>query len=287
MSSQLPFMTGRENVLRGESGRTGCFLIPAYQGSESNTSPSCFHRAFSTTLPRLLKKLAVGAALSVLVLGAAQAATLRVSPISAELTAPNATTTFNLRNEDNKALHTQVRVYRWQQRNGKEELVPTSDVVASPPIAALQPGADYLVRVVRVNKAPVRGEESYRVIVDELPDPARQRAGTVQLIVRHVLPVFFRSVEAKPPQVHWRIVNSGKRMQLVASNQGETHLRLSKLDLSQNGKVVYSNKGLMGYVLGGTSMHWDLPLSKLGKGPFTLTASSSRGQVKADVTTER
>ena len=47
-------------------------------------------------------------------------------------------------------------------------LTPTNDVVASPPLASLQPNTDYTVRVVRTRKDPAVKEEAYRLLVDEL-----------------------------------------------------------------------------------------------------------------------
>ncbi len=47
----------------------------------------------------------------------------------------------------------------------------------------------------------MRAEESYRVLVDELPDPSRKKAGTVALVLRYSVPVFFRNPDAKAPDV--------------------------------------------------------------------------------------
>jgi P pilus assembly chaperone PapD len=81
---------------------------------------------------------------------------------------------LTLRNDEDTEVTVQTRVLRWSQNAGKETLEPTPDVVASPPAVTLAPGADYVVRVVRVSKQPVHGEESYRVIVDQLPRTGRQ-----------------------------------------------------------------------------------------------------------------
>lgn len=124
--------------------------------------------------------------------GLSHAASLRVAPTGLELIAPDASAVLNLSNDDAKRpINVQIRVFAWSQSGGIETLTPTTDVVASPPSTKLGPNAQYVVRVVRVSKAPVRAEESYRVIVDELPDPSRKKAGTVALALRYSVPVFF------------------------------------------------------------------------------------------------
>jgi fimbrial chaperone protein len=54
------------------------------------------------------------------------------------------------------------------------------------------PGTDYTVRIVRTAKGPVAGEESYRLLIDQLPEPKDRKANQVSLVIRHSIPVFFR-----------------------------------------------------------------------------------------------
>jgi len=227
----------------------------------------------------------IGAA-TLLLLGSltAGATSLRVAPTTIELLAPDSASVLTLRNESGRPIHVQLRVFRWTQKDGSEMLEPTSDVVASPPATQLAPSADYTVRVIRVAKAPVRAEESYRVVVDELPDPARRRSGTVNLVVRHVIPVFFRNPDAGGPKVAWSLHRSGGGLVLVADNGGSSRLRLSDARLEQGGRPLAGRKGLVGYVLGGATMQW--PVGKAGRlsdGKVTLSAQSDRGPVNASV----
>lgn len=214
----------------------------------------------------------------------ADAASLRVAPTTLELVAPDSASVLDLRNDDKTPLNVQVRVFRWSQENGVERLEPTSDVVASPPAVQLQPKTDYVVRVVRVTKAPVKSEESFRVVVDELPDPSRRKAGTVSLIVRHVLPVFFRDADAPAPNVSWSVSRSGKGLILVAHNSGGSRLRIADFTILEGGKRIAGQKGLLGYVLGGATMKWPIAANgHLPGRPATLQATSDSGQFNAPV----
>src|SRR5262245_16497371 len=101
----------------------------------------------------------------------AGAASLQVSPVTVEIPAPGATAMIKLRNDAAAPLNVQLRVFRWTQENGEEKLEPTNDVVASPPVARLPAKSEHVVRLVRLNKQPITKGESYRLLVDELPDP--------------------------------------------------------------------------------------------------------------------
>lgn len=223
-------------------------------------------------------------AASILISSVGHSASLRVAPTTIELIAPDSASTINLRNEAKRPLNVQIRVFRWVQENGAERLEPTTDVVASPPAAKLAPNADYVVRVVRVSKAAVRSEESYRLVVDELPDPSRRKAGTVALVVRHVIPVFFRNPDASSPDVSWSISRSGRGFVLAARNGGSSRLRISDVSIMQGGQKVAGQKGLLGYVLGGATMRWPMGAKGLSGRSATLRAESDFGPFDAPVT---
>ncbi|MFD2239272.1 fimbrial biogenesis chaperone [Aureimonas populi] len=126
-----------------------------------------------------------------LVAGTAGASSLRVAPTGLNLPAGNAASSVRVWNNDREPISVQVRVFKATMVGGKERLEPTRDVVASPPMTQLRPGTENLVRVVRVSDRPVQAQERYRLLVDELPDPSRMKAGTVNVLVRHSIPVVF------------------------------------------------------------------------------------------------
>jgi fimbrial chaperone protein len=216
--------------------------------------------------------------------GLSHASSLRVTPTNLDLMAPGSAGVLTLTNEAKRPVNVQIRIFRWTQQGGVEKLEPTNDVVVSPPSTSLAGNKDYAVRVVRVSKKPVAGEESYRVIVDELPDPSRKKAGTVVMLVRYSIPIFFRDRDAAPPKVAWGIARSGGSLTLTAKNTGDTRLRLSEVQLTQKGKVLATRKGLVGYVLGGASMQWPVGTGKaVSAGSAGLKAQTELGALDADV----
>ncbi len=228
-------------------------------------------------------------ALALLACGAcgAQATQLRVEPVLLELTAPAAAGTLTLRNNDDSEVTVQTRVLRWSQAEGKETLEPTTDVVVSPPAVTLAPGVDYVVRIVRVSKQPVRAEESYRVLVDQLPRASGQKNRSINLLVRQSIPVFFRARELTPAAVSWSITPDAGKLVVVASNAGDERLRIASLRLKDaSGASISFGNGLVGYSLGRSTMSWVAPNYPRGfaaNGPVTLTAETDKGPARAVV----
>jgi fimbrial chaperone protein len=211
---------------------------------------------------------------------------LRVEPVLLELNAPAAAASLTLRGGDDGEVVVQTRVLRWSQVNGKETLEPTSDVVASPPSVKLAPGADYVVRVVRVTKRPVQAEESYRVLVDQLPDLRTQRTRSVNLLLRQSIPVFYRSRQIAPSNVTWTLGYENDKLVVTASNAGDERLRIASLRLRDAANTVSFGNGLIGYVLGQSSMNWTAPNSPRGfgaGGTVSIDAETDKGPLHASV----
>lgn len=229
---------------------------------------------------------ALVSALALLGGGAASfAGQLSVEPILLEMNAPAVSATLKLRNDENGDATAQTRVFRWTQVDGVEKLEPTTDVVSSPPAVTLAPKIDYVVRIVRVSKEPLHGEESYRVLVDQLPSDSRQSNPVVRLLVRQSIPIFFRAPQVSPPSVSWSLSRKGENLLLNAANDGDERLRLSSLRLQDaSGATISFGDGLVGYVLGHSSMSWLAPRhpGNFGRGgTVTIQAQTNKGALKA------
>lgn len=226
--------------------------------------------------------------LTALVLGACQtmsAGSLQIEPVLIDVTAPGAASTVTLRNQGATPINAQIRVFRWSLVDGQEKLEPTEDVVASPPSVTLTPNGQYIARIVRVSKRPVSGEESYRLLVDQLPDLSQQKNGTVNLLVRYSIPVFFGAADKKSPAVAWSLAVKGDKLILAARNNGERRLRISALNVRDaSGRSISFGNGLAGYALGQSTKSWTAPGGARGfvtSAPAAISAQSDGGPIAA------
>ncbi|MCV9907826.1 molecular chaperone [Ochrobactrum sp. AN78] len=212
------------------------------------------------------------------------AASLRVSPVLIDLSAPAAASSVRIWNDAKRPINVQVRIFRWSQSNGVDSYTPATDVAVSPPISQLKPGGENMVRVVRTSKRPVKAEESYRLIVDELPSSSQQKSGTVNLIIRHSIPVFFSPEDNSGADVAWNVQKKSGGYQVTVNNRGDKRMRVSDLALqSKGGAPVAQQKGLVGYVLGKSSVSWFIPGTRnnRGGGSLMISAQSEAGPINA------
>jgi fimbrial chaperone protein len=213
----------------------------------------------------------------------ALASSLQVAPVNIEVPAPGAASTITLKNSGKGSVNAQVRVFKWTQVDGKDQLVPTKEVVASPPAVKLGPGKSSVVRIVRRSKTPASTEESYRLVVDEVPKaPSVAQAG-VGFAMRYSVPVFF-SAPDQETDLSWTARIAGGQLRIVAENGGGRRIRLADLKVVKGGKSVSVGQGLAGYVLGESSHVWLVKGGAKLAGPgstIKIIAKSDNGPIEA------
>ena len=152
-----------------------------------------------------------------------------------------------------------------------DELTPSEDLIASPPMVELAVGARQFVRVIRSGAAPPEREDAFRIFIDELPidEPAPPAAkpsaagdaSAVRFVLRYSVPVFLAPPDPDPAaaQVDGEIDAARSPPRLTVRNRSGIHAQLGNLVLvSARGERRELSPGLVGYVLAGQTMHWDL-----------------------------
>ncbi|MEK1886043.1 MAG: fimbria/pilus periplasmic chaperone [Phyllobacterium sp.] len=204
-------------------------------------------------------------------------------PIKLDIAAPQVADKLTLVNGADESVNVQVRVFRWSTVNGAEKLEPTTDVVASPPAARVPAKGQYVLRIVRVGKAPVAGEERYRVLINEIPDTKKMKAGTVGFALRFSVSIFFHSPNAADARVVWSVRQTLRGLVVSGANSGDVSLRITDLKVLSGRRLVASKSGLVGYVQGGATSDFQLGQVKGAlRGNVQLKAQSDEGAI--DVT---
>jgi len=233
--------------------------------------------------------LSVLSGLFVVLSGTALAGSLQLAPVLVEVPPPAAAGKITLKNPQATVLAVQVRVYRWSQANGKEQLFPTHDVVASPPIAEIAPRSEQVVRLVRLSKDVRPQEDSYRLIIDELPGQAVETVNSVRFAVRYSVPVFFGSTMSSSDSVRWSVQRRGAHLFITMTNDGDKRIRLSELKLYSRDAEVTLSPGLLGYVLAHSTQTraFSVPASvaKIGE-DVSISAVGESGPISGRVRVE-
>lgn len=194
-------------------------------------------------------------------------ASLAVTPLRVEL--PTATTaeTVQVRNTTDSPMAVQMRIFAWTQQAGEDAYAPSGDLHVTPSIVSIPAGQTQIVRVLR--KAPAsQGEKRFRLVIDQLPDPAKARAGVAQTRVRFAIPVFVDRDKAPPARFAWRLTEGN----LELENSGGAAARIVQIEVKgADGRIVPVEQNALRYVLGSSTIAWPIG-NGCSLGKVTVTA---------------
>lgn len=212
-------------------------------------------------------------ALCLLATSTAGATSLQVAPTSLQLEARQRAGELWLTNSGTSPVKLQVRVFRWVQQGGQEQLLPTDELMASPPMQELAAGQQQLVRVMRPTREPPAAQQYYRLIVDEVPDLATRAEG-MQFVLRYSIPVFVQPASSKlAPQLQARLVTLGDgRNGVEVANSGNSYAQIADLALGSAKRPRIVHPGLLGYVLPGQVMRWPIERMAIDRDNDQITA---------------
>ncbi|AOI71184.1 pilus assembly protein PapD [Burkholderia ubonensis] len=207
------------------------------------------------------------------------AATLQISPVTLELPPSVAAAGVTLTNSGAQVIYGQVRTFRWTQENGEDVLTPTDSLAASPPLLQIGANAEQLIRLVRTTPATPAAEESYRVLIDELPAPGTPVTNGITLRLRYSVPVFVEPDRTPaPPRLDWRVESDPRGWLLSVSNLGGRRAQISAVRLvDAQGNAQEVARGLLGYALAGSVRRWPLRLDAR-KPPFVKVRATVNAQ---------
>lgn len=155
----------------------------------------------------------------------ARAGDLGVSPILIQLDAESPSALVTIQNAGQAPSRLTVKVYAWaQDSRGEMVLSPTADVVAFPPVLELAPGARRNLRI-GTTLAPGADEQSYRLILEEMPGAAGPGGARVQVLSRIGVPVFVSARAPAPGLELGEPTFSPGKAVLSLRNTGNVHLR--------------------------------------------------------------
>ena len=168
-------------------------------------------------------------------------------------------------NHGTETLRLEAKAFRWTDDvDGSPMLTATSDVVIRPSIIEIPAGAS---RTLRVGTTAMSGasESSYRVFVEELPNPKAQKRGQITVLTRIGVPVFVAPVHAATVLVP-SVAIDGDHAVVDVKNTGTQHAKLMKVKVSamRDGRRTWQHETAGWYVLAGADRRFQVPLAKDG-----------------------
>jgi fimbrial chaperone protein len=167
----------------------------------------------------------------------AVASSFIASPVTFNLSPNKPMSILRLTNNGESDLRLQVHAVKWGSDGYNETQVDTDDIILNPPVFMLKPGQQQFMRFGLRSVVPPGKEQSYRLIVDEIPDETSVgKSVGIRTALRVSIPVFIDPVQ-KDARVTWHLIRKENRYVLVCDNSGNTHLKI-------NGFIVANDKGM-------------------------------------------
>lgn len=212
----------------------------------------------------------------------AHASEFSVSPVRAELRPGALSETITVTNRGDARIRVGVKVMEWtQDAQGQDVYRDSADLVYFPRQMELEPQGKRLVRV-GAKAAGGAVERSYRMFIEELPEPSTEAAGAqVSVYFRFGVPVFLAPATARgEPEIGEPSVAQG-RLSLTIRNPGNRHVRLLKLVVSDGAGFSRDIAGW--YSLAGSQRTYalDLPRELCRQAPTLDVAIEGEG-LRAD-----
>ena len=238
-------------------------------------------------LKRALSRAGRGLALFLGACGAAGAGTFDINPVRATLTPAQAVTAITVHNGGDEDTVVQLEVLSWSQQAGKDVYGPTREILATPPIFKLAPGATQIVRV-GLRRAPdPQRELTYRLFLQEVPAAPKEGFEGLRVTLRMGIPVFVTPPVAAAASLQWSAVRTPQgQISLGASNGGNAHIQIMNIGVSLSGKEL-GRLTEPSYVLAGQSRSWPpLPVNAPPGSVLRVVSRTDAGDLSADVVVE-
>jgi fimbrial chaperone protein len=163
---------------------------------------------------------------------ASGAGSLRVAPTRLDLSPDQRTVALTVTNTGGVPTLLQIESKRWSQQTGLDEYTPADDLIVSPPIFTLEPGAEQIVRIARRDRRAPGVQLAYRLFVQEVLTPGNTSSRELNMVLRIGLPVFTTPASAPEPMLLWSLrCSDGSPPILIVSNRGGQAVRIDELDV--------------------------------------------------------
>ncbi len=214
----------------------------------------------------------------------ASAGTFSAVPVRMTIAGGATSAALMLRNDGNDPVLVQAEVMAWTQKDGVDVLEPSRDLVVSPPIFKVAPGAQQTVRIGLMRAPDSVREITYRVFLQEVPQPTLPGEVGVSMLLRLGLPVFVMPKGGAAPRMAWRATRGADgQIKLTLTNTGTAHVQPIDGKLYLEDGTLIAAQNLPGYVLPDQTRSWQIkPTRPWSAGKLRLTARTDAGEIAAE-----
>ncbi|HEY0106801.1 MAG TPA: fimbria/pilus periplasmic chaperone [Rhizomicrobium sp.] len=186
----------------------------------------------------------------------AAAGSFEIAPTTIDLPSGGDRAVFYVTNHGAEPVAIQIQALDWRQTDEGEQFGPSDALNVSPPIGRLIPERRQTIRLL-IRRSATAAEQSYRLLVSELPDPQAADAQGVRVLLQLNIPVFVAAAHPTAPRLEWSAQRNPGGLTLRVHNGGARHAKLLDMFLVASGgaKIAVAPHAIS-YVLAGASRRW-------------------------------
>ena len=190
-------------------------------------------------------------------------ADVTLAPVRIFFDTGTTTAILTVTNKSENSLTLQLKSFAWQQdEEGKDIYLPTEDIIFFPKIFRIEKDEEKLVRL--GTKTPHGSlEKTYRLFLEEVPEPRQAQGATVKILMRAGVPIFIAPLQDEVKgSIAGAVVEKGA-LSLTILNEGTSHFIVRKITakgISVMGNEVFSTEAGGGYLHAGNSKSFNIEL---------------------------
>ncbi len=155
-----------------------------------------------------------------------------VNPVRIELSESAHNAVIHVENTSATQVTIQMTTMAWSQENDKDHLRPTRELLSTPQIFILKPGATQLVRVGALRKPDNEKELAYRLLLEEIPPLLPPDFKGLQVALRISMPIFLKPTKSATEKLEFAFSREPKKgLKLLLSNSGNGVAQISGIRL--------------------------------------------------------
>jgi len=189
----------------------------------------------------------------------------RVAPVMIFLDQQAKSSVVTVVNEGEDTIHLQGKAMEWSQDpEGKDVYQETKDLIFFPRILMLKKGEQKIVRT-GIRQPATSKEKTYRLFIEEIPQPKKDTAGASQLTVtvRFGIPVFVNPLKAEPVAELASVTLTKGVLGAAVGNTGNVHFRITEISVTGkngSGEETFTEKLNGWYLLAGANRTYSVTI---------------------------
>lgn len=180
----------------------------------------------------------------------------RVAPIRLDFDRTAKSGVITAINEADERLHLQIKAFEWSQdAEGKDQYAETGDIIFFPKIMTFTKKEERILRA-GIKIPAANKEKTYRLFLEEIPDPKAAEGANVAVAIRFGVPIFSKPLREEQKGVIDKLEIAKGAVNITVKNPGNVHFVINAIVLkgkNRTGADIFSKDIAGWYLLSGVS----------------------------------